>query len=169
MKASMMRLTPVYNTNRMVREYTESYYLPALNHWGRLSRNEFQAAKALARWKERVRHAWPGVRIVEIKADDQAEMHVGQNFSVRCIAALNGLEPQDVLLELYYGPLDPFGGLGKASRRALRYETPREGGLHEFAGEVPCGQSGKMGYAVRVLPHHPNLASHWDLGLVVWS
>ncbi|MBE0617191.1 MAG: alpha-glucan family phosphorylase [Proteobacteria bacterium] len=169
MKASMGRLTPVYNTNRMIRDYAEHYYLPALQHWGRLSRNGFQAAKALARWKERVRKAWHGVRVLEVMADDQREMRVGEEFPVRCAVALNGLDPQDVLLELYYGALDPFGGLGKASRRALRHDATRGDGAHEFVGDAPCERSGKVGYAVRVLPHHPNLAGPWDVGLVAWS
>ncbi|MDW7710539.1 MAG: alpha-glucan family phosphorylase [Deferrisomatales bacterium] len=169
MKHSMGRLTPVYNTNRMIREYAEHFYLPALQHWSRLSRSGFQAARALARWKERVRAAWPGVRVVSVEADDQREMHVGEEFAVRCTVALNGLDPQDVLLELYYGRLDPFGGLGEASRRTLRYDAVQEDGTHDFLGEVPCERSGKVGYAVRVLPHHPNLAGPWDLGLVAWS
>ncbi len=169
MKASMMRLTPVYNTNRMVREYTESYYLPALTHWGRLAGNGFQAAKALARWKERVRGAWPGVRVVRVTGSEERELQVGASLAVRCSVALNGLDPQDVAVEVYYGALDPFGGLVEAGARPLRHETAGEGGVHEFTGEVPCERSGKHGYAVRVLPHHPNLASRWDLGLVVWG
>ncbi|NTU59869.1 MAG: glycosyltransferase family 1 protein, partial [Deltaproteobacteria bacterium] len=48
-KLSIEALTPVYNTNRMVRDYAEEYYLPALHHWSRLSQTEFQAARALAR------------------------------------------------------------------------------------------------------------------------
>ncbi len=169
MKASMMRLTPVYNTNRMVREYTEGYYLPALTHWGRLAGNGFQAAKALARWKERVRGAWPGVRVVRVTGSEARELQVGASLAVRCAVALNGLDPQDVAVEVYYGAIDPFGGLVEAGARPLRHESAGEGGVHEFTGEVPCERSGKHGYAIRVLPHHPNLASRWDLGLVVWG
>ena len=169
MKAAMGRLTPAFNTNRMLRDYAEHYYLPALQHWGRLSRNSFQAARALARWKERVRRAWGGVRVLEVQAEDQRQMHVGEEFPVRCTVALNGLDPQDVLLELYYGPLDPFGGLSKSFRRPMRHDTAREDGFHEFVGAAPCERSGKVGYAVRVLPHHPNLAGPWDLGLVAWG
>ncbi|MHB8764677.1 MAG: alpha-glucan family phosphorylase [Deferrisomatales bacterium] len=169
MKASMERLTPRFDTNRMIREYAEHYYLPALNHWTRLSRNGFQAAKALAGWKDRVRRAWGGVRILEVTAGREGELTVGNSFPVRCAVALNGLEPQDVQVELYYGPLDPFGGLPEAARRTLRHESARPDGAQEFAGEVPCAKSGKHGYAVRVLPHHPNLVNPWELGVVVWS
>jgi starch phosphorylase len=169
MKASIERLTPRFNTNRMIREYTEFYYLPALQHWARLSGNKFQAARALARWREKVRKAWSGVRLMEVSAHDQGEMHVGSEFAVRCVANLNGLAPKDVLVELYYGPLDPLGGLLSSAKRPMRCEKTAEDGTHEFAGEVACEKSGKYGYAVRILPHHPNLVNSWEMGMVVWS
>ncbi len=169
MKASIERLTPVFNTNRMVREYTEKYYLPALHQWSRLGSNNYQAAKALARWEERIRAAWPGVRFQEVVASTQDEVKVGEEYPVRCGVALNGLDPRDVLVELYYGSLDPMGTLARSEKRTMRYEAARGDGTHEFAGEVPCSRSGKYGFAVRVLPDHPNLAHPWELGLVAWG
>jgi starch phosphorylase len=168
MKASLARLTPVFSTNRMVRQYTEEYYLPALQHWNRLRGNGFQAAKALARWKERVRGAWGGVQVVRVDAAGDDEVTVGTEFPVRCTVQLNGLDPSDVQVELYYGPVAPLGGLASAARRTMRSDSAVADG-HEFAGEVPCSRSGKHGFAVRVLPHHPNLVHPWDLGLVAWN
>lgn len=167
-KASIEQLTPVFNTNRMVRQYTEEYYLPALQHWNRLRSNGFQAAKALARWKTRVKDAWPGVRVKTVRAELEGTVQVGNEFPVRCTLDLNGLDPTDVLVELYYGTVDPFGGLSQPARRGMRSEGKSPEG-HLFTGDVPCPRSGKHGYAVRVLPHHPNLAHPWDLGLVTWD
>ncbi|MBI5016551.1 MAG: alpha-glucan family phosphorylase [Deltaproteobacteria bacterium] len=169
MKASLEGLTPVYDTNRMVQEYAEAYYLPALHHWARLSQSDFKAARALSRWKERVRQAWGAVQIVEVLAEGAGQRKVGADFPVRARVQLNGLDPRDVQVEVYYGPLDPFGGLSDPKRRPMRYETSRDRGVQEFVGEIPCEKSGQYGYAVRVLPHHPNLVDPWDMGLVVWS
>ena len=169
MKKSIETLSPVYDTNRMVREYAENYYLPAIHHWTRLTQTEFQAARALSRWKNRVRQSWGQVRFTGISAEGPREQRVGGSFPVRCLVHLGGLDPRDVQVELYYGPMDPFGGLTEALKRTMRYEASRGDGIHEFSGEVPCEKSGKHGYAVRVLPHHPNLLNPWELGLVVWS
>jgi starch phosphorylase len=169
MKAAMERLTPRYSTNRMVREYTESYYLPALQHWARLAGNKFQAARALARWQDRVAQGWSGVQLVEVAAPAESEIEVGGELSVQCVVNLGGLEPQDVTVELYYGHLDPFGEVSTHATRTMRHERPRGDGKHEFSGEIPCENSGQYGYAVRVLPHHANLIQPWDMGLVVWS
>jgi starch phosphorylase len=169
MKAAIERLTPRYSTNRMVREYTESYYLPALQHWARLAGNKFQAARALARWKYQMAQAWSGVQLLDVTAPSESEIEVGGELPVECVVNLGGLEPQDVTVELYYGHLDPVGGISTPAKRAMRHERPRGDGTHEFSGEVPCENSGQHGYAVRVLPHHANLVQPWDLGLVVWS
>ncbi len=167
-KASMEQLTPVYSTNRMVRQYTENFYLPALQHWNKLRSNHFQAARALARWKQKVRAAWPGVRVSAVATDAASTLQVGDELPVHCTVTLNGLEPADVVVELYYGAMDPFGGLTQPARRGMRSKGVGKDG-HGFAGEVPCPRSGKQGYTVRVLPHHPNLAHPWDLGLVAWD
>ncbi|GAB4263864.1 MAG: glycosyltransferase family 1 protein [Deferrisomatales bacterium] len=169
MKASMERLIPVYNTNRMLREYTEKYYLPALHHGERLARNHYQAARALARWKARVAQAWSQVAVLEVRAQEGRDLEVGAELPVRCAVRLGELEPDDVRVEVYYGLLDPRGGLSAPARRPMRFEAVREEGVYEFAGDVPCERTGRHGFAVRVLPDHPNLEVPWDLGLVVWS
>ncbi len=168
-KASIERLTPRFDTNRMIEEYAERYYLPALHHGGRLSRNGFQAARALAAWRGRVRAAWAGVRVVEVVAGRRGELTVGDTLPLRAVVALPGLEARDVQVEVYFGPVDARGEVTAAASRVLRHDQTRPDGLLEFVGEVPCARSGQHGYAVRVLPSHPNLTSPWDPGLVTWS
>jgi hypothetical protein len=34
---------------------------------------------------------------------------------------------------------------------------------------IPCRSSGQHGFAVRVLPHHPDLADPFEPGLVGWG
>ncbi len=38
-----------------------------------------------------------------------------------------------------------------------------------FKGTIPCRSSGQYGYAVRVLPRHPDLGNPFEPGLVVWG
>ena len=41
--------------------------------------------------------------------------------------------------------------------------------LAKFKGEMVCEVTGKFGYAVRVLPKHPDLSSHNMPGFIHWS
>jgi len=43
-------------------------------------------------------------------------------------------------------------------------------GRHLFETEaIACARSGLHGYTVRVLPHHPDLASPFLPGLITWA
>jgi len=165
MKISIERLTPVFNTNRMIREYAESYYLPALNHWTRLSRDSFKSSKALSRWQKAFRDAWQGVKILEVAGQGVKDVKVGDEYGVKCKVDLNGLNPQDVQVLLCFGLLDPFGMLSNASKKLMRHEASTKSGIHEFAGEALCDMSGRYGYYVRILPYQPNLMVPWDMGM----
>jgi len=40
---------------------------------------------------------------------------------------------------------------------------------HLFVGTLECSASGRHGYAVRILPGHPDLASPFEPGLITWN
>src|SRR5213596_180367 len=65
MRESIRSVTPVFNTHRMVKEYTERLYLPAAKAQEEFSRDGYQAATALSRWKAQMRKDWPQVRITD--------------------------------------------------------------------------------------------------------
>jgi starch phosphorylase len=44
-----------------------------------------------------------------------------------------------------------------------------EGAYVYEASGVPCRVSGLRGYTLRVLPHHPDLATPFQPGLIVWA
>ncbi len=55
MKESMKTIVPVFNTNRMLREYAERMYLPALRRVCKVRADDFSMARALSTWKDRLR------------------------------------------------------------------------------------------------------------------
>ena len=38
-----------------------------------------------------------------------------------------------------------------------------------YAGSFACDQAGRYGFAVRVVPSHPDLTTFAELGCVVWA
>src|SRR5205807_1850693 len=40
---------------------------------------------------------------------------------------------------------------------------------YRYEGAVPCDQAGRYGFAVRVVPSHPDLTSFAELGSVAWA
>jgi hypothetical protein len=42
-------------------------------------------------------------------------------------------------------------------------------GNHHFEGEIPCGETGKYGFTIRVLPSSRKLETPYTAGLVIWA
>src|SRR5213596_256060 len=67
MRESIRSVTPVFNTHRMVKEYTERVYAPAAQAYREFSQNDCAAASDLSQWKTRIRKDWPQIRIDEVE------------------------------------------------------------------------------------------------------
>jgi starch phosphorylase len=169
MKRSLMTLIPVFNTNRMVEEYTERCYLPSHRRYSQLSSDHMRAAAELAAWRRRVANEWNQVRVEGVEAPTGELMRVGNDFPVKVRVHLGSITPNDVEVQLCYGLLDSMGEIADPKPLAL---TPN-GMLGDqtvlFHGTVPCRTSGQFGFSVRVLPKHPYLPHPFEPGLVTWG
>jgi starch phosphorylase len=169
MKASIRTNVPRFNTNRMLREYTEKMYLPAQQRVRKVTADGFALTRSLSEWKERLRRNWNQVRIAAVDAVSQEVLKVGDAMPVKVRVGLGTIPPEDVAVEAYYGPLTPDGEIRGGRAVRLGFVSAGENGEHVFAGAVPCETSGRNGYAVRVVPCHDDLADRYDQGLVVWG
>jgi len=169
MRTSLSNLCHYYNTHRMVREYTERFYLAANAVFRRLSQNDGASGKALAAWLERVRAAWADVRIEAVEGGLK-DLRVGEQTSVRVRVQLGSLTPDDVSVQLYLGRLSADEQIVDAVATPLAATGERAGSSWVFAGvAAPCRYSGRHGYTVRVLPAHPDLTSPFLPNLIVWA
>ena len=169
MKCSVRKLAPAFNTNRMVREYTETFYVPAAVRGHRLSADGLKGAVALADAKDGLRHKWGGIRVVGVQASGDGHYKVGQTVEVEATVDLPDVAPADVTVQLYCGPTTAAGGIVDPVAVAMTYDRQAAPGRHVFAGEITCQASGRQGYAVRVLPGVADLATPFEPGLIVWN
>jgi starch phosphorylase len=170
MKGSLKNLCHTFNTHRMVREYTERFYLPAFERFARLEADCAAAARALASWMCLARREWPQVRVEGLEDGPAGEANVGDLVGVRARLRLGALSPADVTVELYLGALDAAGELMQPATFPMRHIASPGNGEQVFeATGVPCCRSGLQGYTVRVLPHHPDLAARFVPGLITWA
>jgi starch phosphorylase len=168
MKASMRSICPFFNTNRMVREYAERFYLPATKRHQRLVEDGLAQAKALAAWKERLRREWAKIQVTEVQIDKPDEVQVGDQLTIRTWLRLGELSPDDVAVQLYQGSVDAKGELAWPKAVAMSTGESRDG-LQEFIGTIRCQTSGLCGYTVRVLPKQENLGNPYEMGLILWA
>ncbi len=169
MKAAMKAICPYFNTDRMVREYTERFYIPLARRYARLTEDGMARAKALAEWKCNLCRSWPELRIVDVRAEIPAEVQVGSQIEVQALIHLGALSPEDVSVELYHGPLDEKGEISKAETLPMDCVESKGKGDYVFRGVITCRTSGRYGYTLRVLPHHEDLSNPYELGLILWA
>src|SRR5258706_5687958 len=169
MKNCMRRLAPMFNTNRMVSEYAEKFYIRALDRGILLAEDGLKRSVELAHKKEQLRQKWNGIRIVGVHSSGNGHYKVGQSLQVEALVDLPELQPGDVAVQLYAGPVNAFGAFEGA--RPLEMKHVREMGpnRHLFTGAIECASRGRHGFAVRILPGGELLASPFEPGLILWN
>ena len=169
MKSCIGSLCWFFNTNRMVREYCERFYLNADAKYRDLAAGDAARAKALASWMTKVREAWPQVRLEIVDSKIPDELLAGQDISVQARVHLGKLTPDDLAVELYLGRLNADGEIVHAISAPM--EPVRKGGTwHLYEATItPKTGSGMHGYTARALCRHRDLNSQFVPGIIAWS
>lgn len=170
MKSSIGNLCYYFNTHRMVREYTERFYLPAAERYRQLTADGNARAKSLAAWLAKVKKHWPGVRVEAVTSGSDEGLKVGDRLVVTAQVRLGALTPDEVEVEFYTGLVASNGEIvqPQKSPMSLTGQAGPEVFLFETSN-VACCKSGLHGFTVRVLPRHGDLASPFLPGLIVWA
>ena len=168
MRAGLQRLAPIFNSHRMVQEYVNRYYLPCSRRFNDLCRDEFNESKYLAEWRQKLMTSWHEVSVEAVTSDNGVEMPVGKELEVVAKVRLGALSPEDVTVEAYFGHLDQRGDF--AERETISLEiVDSANGLYTFRGQIPCRDTGRFGYTVRVMPSRGKLENRFVMGLVTWA
>ena len=167
MKEALQTITPVFSTRRMVEEYVQHLYLPAAERWRLMTQDGYARGQRLAAWRARAAAAWPKIAL-RVQGPAEAAVSLGQTIAVNADVALDGLAPDDVIVELVYGR-QAEGELTELQAAPMAWAGEIEPGWHRYQGKVQPTISGKLGYGVRVLAAHPDLPDKFDARLVRWA
>src|SRR4030095_4101805 len=160
----------IFNTHRMVKEYTERLYLPAARSHENFAQNGCEPATQLSIWKSRMRKDWPQVRIndVQVANQDRQNILVGESLQVSAYVSLGDVDPNHVRVEPYHAEAEN-GGIKNPSVTVLNASGRNGDGIYIYQGSVPAGESGAYGFSVRGVPRHSNIMQAHGLRLIAWS
>lgn len=168
MKCAIGTICPVFNTYRMVQEYADSFYVPCSVRRTRLRDKKRASALELAKWKQELAAAWPEVAIEAVESGPR-HLTFGESLSVTARIRLGALSSKDVLVEIFYGRLDPSGQVPSGAAVEMKCIENAGDGVYRFEGAIPCNKTGQLGFTVRVLPSHPELAQKHETALIKWA
>jgi len=169
MKCSMRKLGAAFNTNRMVGDYLQRFYLRSCEGFERLTAEDARRVRDLAAWRARLLEGWGEVRIESVESNADDKLAVGSKLAVTARVRLGRLTPDDVRVELYHGALGSQNGIVGGSGTSMAVSGRAADGVYIYSGDVTCTQSGRRAFGVRVLPNHPDLVHPFFPGLIRWA
>jgi starch phosphorylase len=169
MKSSMIEICPQFNIHRMVREYSQRCYFPATLRFNEFVENKAGKATEIAKWKYKINTEWRGVHIESVEAESPERVRVGDDLKVRATLKLGSLTPKDLSVQIYHGPIDARGNIVEGEVVQMSASGKADSGDSLFTGAIRYFRSGRHGFTVRVMPHHDELSSPFETGLIQWA
>jgi starch phosphorylase len=161
MRASMARLTPQFSTNRVVREYTDTYYVPAAARYRERAAGDGALGAQLAGWRCALAQHWRGARFGAVRVETQ-----GRHHHIVVEVFLGDLDPESVRVELYAEPDDGLEPVRQVMTRGPKVNGPSN--RYEYEGSVPASRA--VGdYTPRLVPHHPVAVVPLEASEILWQ
>ncbi|MDQ1267021.1 MAG: glycogen phosphorylase [Bacteroidota bacterium] len=168
MKNCIRTIAPQFSTNRMVKEYATKFYIPALKRFNELSKDDAAKAVELKKWKDRVRSDWQNVEVIDSSVKEDGEVYFGKPIHVSAIVSLGGLKPEDVVVQVYYGSVNPHNELIETNYEPLHL-SKSDGHYHHYEGSYSCPGTGNQGFTIRILPTNKLMVDPAELYLCTWA
>ena len=160
MRESMARLTPLFSTNRVVRQYTEQHYLCAAAAFKDRAKNQGALGAELVRWEAQVAKHWSALRF----GSATVEQRDGQ-FLFEVQVYLDDLDPDSASVELY--------AEGQNDKPSVRHAMNRSGHLvgsengFLYTARIPAIRL-VADYTPRVIPQHTGAFVPMEAPFILW-
>lgn len=169
MKDALSEFGPRFHSNRMVKDYMESSYIPACTVHHNLSQNDFAPARELSQWRMDIMTKWSVLKVTDVQSVRDDTLYVGQDVAVTARVFLSDIPSQYVKLELYSGKLGQDDSFIDRDLIPMQPEGVPVDGWQLYKGKLPASHAGRFGFTVRAMPVHPLLPTSHSLGLIRWA
>ena len=169
MKNCMRQLAPVFNTNRMVKEYAEKLYIPSYLRGAELLADGLKRSVELAHAKDNLRQRWSSIKIVGVHTSGNGHYKVGEAMQVEALIDLPEISVDDLQVQLYAGPINAAGEIENPQALRMSHTKQLAPNRHLFSGRIECQTSGRQGFAIRILPGNKDMATPFEPGLITWN
>lgn len=167
MKECLMTIPWEFSTERMVKDYTNNFYVSCINRGLEFQNNNYELASRMMGFKRFLQENWHQVLIQSVTTNCKDCMFVGDELQLEAQVKLGPIAHQDVVVEIVYGH-DEGTNLSNVHTAPMEHIAQNGEGLHSFKGNLHLKQ-GTVGYTVRVRPRSEHFADKFELHLVTWA
>jgi glycogen phosphorylase len=150
MRESIARLTPHFSANRMVREYTEQYYIPLAAAYLKRAADKGAEGAQIVSWRRTLEQYWSNLHFGEMKIQTEGELH---RFEVQ------------VYLELYANGVNG----GDPVQLEMKPGKPLVGAMngYVYSAQAPATRPASD-YTPRVVPYRSDTAVPLEAAQILW-
>jgi starch phosphorylase len=169
MKNCMKEIGPSMSSHRMLMDYSNKFYFPALKNYRKLIKDEYAEAKSLAAYFGKLKSSWDHLKIVKIESNAKPVMQRGDPLTVTAYIELGSLTPEELQVELYHGSVSTQTRDIEHARVVEMRAISQEGNTYLYQVKVECTDTGWQGHTVRILPKHSSLVHSYRTGFIKWA
>jgi starch phosphorylase len=169
MKTCMKEIGQSMSSHRMLMDYSNNFYFPALRNYRRIVKDDYAESKSLAAYFNKLRQSWDGLKIVRIDSNAKPVMQRGDALTVTARIELGSISPDELQVELYHGSVSNQSTEIKNARKTEMKAIGQEGNAHLFQVRIECADTGMQGHTIRILPKHAALVHSYRPGFIKWA
>ncbi len=169
MKSSIRTAFSFFSSCRMLKEYNANYYEPAMQAYRELSGNDCALARELVARRQRLETLWGQIAVERPTTDrDISNVHVGETFRVSVTVQLGEIQPEEVDIQVYYGPVSTGNAIVESHSETMTLAEQKGEGVWLYSHELTCRHTGRYGLTARAMPRSGEWRQ-WVPGFLTWA
>jgi len=168
-KNTFAQVAPNFTTARMIRDYQDRFYKPQAERSARLIASNYKLAKEISVWKSGVSAIWSQIEVKSVQITDGITnvLKIGEVYPARVIIDIKSLKPEDLSVEMVITENDKESSPELIECLPFTVEKA-EGQIITYKLDLNLMNAGAFGYAIRVVPNHPELPHRQDFHYLKW-
>ncbi len=168
MKESIKMVLQDFCTHQMVARYDKAFYQAAMSQYHAIQADQSEAAKKLFAQYKRLKALWPQIKASAPEQQASGPFRVGDTLQLTSEISLGELRPEEVEVELYYGPLKTIDAVSVGKSEKMTVLENNSNGHFRYGCNLNCDKTGRYGFTVRVTPCGDDFIKNTP-GLITWA
>ncbi len=168
-KKNIAEIVPNFTMKRMIEDYDNKFYKPQIKRTKEISNDNYKIANEIVDWKNKILEKWDDITILGAEYPDSniRPLILGEKLNVKLKLDLDGLDPEDIGVEILLGRKKPDGTEELLYVFNLKLNK-LDGSIAVYHREIPATMSGVYDFTFRVYPKNKLLPHRMDFPKVKW-
>ncbi|SHE93876.1 alpha-glucan family phosphorylase [Desulforamulus putei] len=167
MKDCLATIPWKFSTERMVKEYTQRFYLKAALRGEAFSADRCRLAGQIQEFKKFLTENWHQISFRSIRVHQPPVLKENTEIFIQAEVFLGPVQPRDIVVEVVYGKVSDHG-LDKVTLMPMRFNQAVADNVYQYETNIVLIR-GTSGYTLRIRPNDEYFAHHFELPLVKWA